>query len=167
MGKYKYAYVVQELGNDGMFRTIDGGVCFTEEGAKKVRKAYKLAAKRVEQFNTKYLNSRLIMKNAETSEKVFERTLSKYVEDIGGMAVKLLSQFLRGLPDRMFLLKGGIVVFVEFKSTGKKPTKIQEYVHKRIQALGFLVLVVDSVETYEKAKNLIDHLIKMQEVYGR
>lgn len=107
------------------------------------------------------------MKSAETSEKVFERTLSKYVDDAGGMAVKLLSQFLRGLPDRMFLLKGGRVLFVEFKSTGKKPTKIQEYVHKRIQALGFLVLVVDSVETYEKAKNLIDHLIKMSEVYGR
>ena len=107
------------------------------------------------------------MKSAETSEKVFERTLSKYVDDIGGMAVKLLSQFLRGLPDRMFLLKGGTVVFVEFKSTGKKPTKIQEYVHKRIQALGFPVLVVDSVEAYEKAKNLIDHLIKMREVYGR
>ena len=107
------------------------------------------------------------MKSAETSEKEFERTLSKYVDDAGGMAVKLLSQFLRGLPDRMFLFKGGIVIFVEFKSTGKKPTKIQEYVHKRIQALGFLVLVVDSVEAYEKAKNLIDHLIKMQEVYGR
>lgn len=107
------------------------------------------------------------MKSAETSEKVFERTLSKYVDDAGGMAVKLLSQFLRGLPDRMFLLKGGRVLFVEFKSTGKKPTKIQEYVHKRIQALGFPVLVVDSVETYEGAKNLIDHLIKMQEVYGR
>lgn len=107
------------------------------------------------------------MKSAETSEKVFERTLSKYVEDIGGMAVKLLSQFLRGLPDRMFLLKGGIVIFVEFKSTGKKPTKIQEYVHKRIQALGFPVLVVDSVETYEETKNLIDHLIKMRKAYGR
>lgn len=107
------------------------------------------------------------MKSSETSEKVFERTLSKYVDDIGGMAVKLLSQFLRGLPDRMFLLKGGVVIFVEFKSTGKKPTKIQEYIHKRIRDLGFPVLVVDSVETYENAKNLIDHLIKMREVYGR
>ena len=107
------------------------------------------------------------MKSAETSEKVFERTLSKYVDDIGGMAVKLLSQFIKGLPDRMFLLKGGIVIFVEFKSTGKNPTKIQKYIHLKMQALGFVVLVVDSVETYEKAKNLIDHLIKMREVYGR
>lgn len=108
------------------------------------------------------------MKSAETSEKVFERTLSKYVDDIGGMAVKLLSQFLRGLPDRMFLLKGGIVVFVEFKSTGKKPTKMQEYIHKRMQALGFPVLVVDSVETYEKAKKIIDIMMNAKEViYGR
>ena len=107
------------------------------------------------------------MKSAETSEKVFERTLSKYVDDIGGMAVKLLSQFLRGLPDRMFLLKGGIVIFVEFKSTGKKPTKIQEYVHKKLRELEFHVLVVDSVETYENAKELINHLRLMREVYGR
>lgn len=107
------------------------------------------------------------MKKDETSEKVFERTLSKYVDDQGGMAVKLLSQFIKGLPDRMYLLHGGVVVFVEFKSTGKRPTKIQEYIHKRIQDLGFPVLVVDSVETHEEARNLIDHLIKMREIYGR
>lgn len=107
------------------------------------------------------------MKKDETSEKVFERELSKFVEESGGMAVKLLSQFIKGLPDRMYLLHGGVVVFVEFKSTGKKPTKIQSYIHAKIQVLGFPVLVVDSVESYEKARNLIDHLIKMREIYGR
>ena len=107
------------------------------------------------------------MKKDETSEKVFERTLSKYVDDQGGMAVKLLSQFIKGLPDRMFLLKGGMVLFVEFKSTGKKPTKIQEYIHKRIQALGFPVLVVDSVESYEMAKRIITNMLKVKEItYG-
>lgn len=108
------------------------------------------------------------MKKDETSEKVFERELSKFVEEREGMAVKLLSQFIKGLPDRMFLLPGGVVVFVEFKSTGKKPTKIQEYIHKRIHALEFQVLVVDSVETYEEAKKIINHLLTMQKVlYGR
>lgn len=107
------------------------------------------------------------MKKDETSEKVFERELSKFVEESGGMAVKLLSQFIKGLPDRMFLLHGSIVLFIEFKSTGKKPTKIQSYIHAKIQALGFPVLVVDSVETYEEAKKIIDHLIKMREIYGR
>ena len=57
------------------------------------------------------------MKATETSEKVFERTMSKYVENKGGMAVKLLSQFINGLPDRMYLLPGGTAIFVEFKST--------------------------------------------------
>lgn len=98
------------------------------------------------------------MKKEETSEKVFERELSKYVDDTGGMAVKLLSQFIKGLPDRMFLLPGGVVVFVEFKSTGKKPTKIQSYIHAKMQALGFLVYVVDSVESYEEVKGLIKQL---------
>lgn len=107
------------------------------------------------------------MKKDETSEKVFERELSKFVEEREGMAVKLLSQFIKGLPDRMFLLHGSIVLFVEFKSTGKKPTKIQSYIHAKIQALGFPVFVVDSVETYEEAKKIIDHLIKMREIYGR
>lgn len=107
------------------------------------------------------------MKKDETSEKVFELELSKFVAERGGMAVKLLSQFIKGLPDRMYLLHGGVVVFVEFKSTGKKPTKIQSYIHAKLQALGFPVLVVDSVETHEEARNLIDHLIKMREIYGR
>lgn len=107
------------------------------------------------------------MKKDETSEKVFERELSKFVEENEGMAVKLLSQFIKGLPDRMYLLHGSIVLFVEFKSTGKKPTKIQSYIHAKIQALGFPVFVVDSVETYEEAKKIIDHLIKMREIYGR
>lgn len=98
------------------------------------------------------------MKKAETSEKVFERELSKFVEESGGMAVKLLSQFIKGLPDRMFLLPGGAVVFVEFKSTGKRPTKIQSYIHAKIRALGFLVYVVDSVESYEEIKGLIKQL---------
>lgn len=98
------------------------------------------------------------MEKEETSEKVFERELSKFVEESGGMAVKLLSQFIKGLPDRAFLLPGGAVVFVEFKSTGKRPTKIQSYIHAKIRALGFLVYVVDSVESYEEIKGLIKQL---------
>lgn len=108
------------------------------------------------------------MKKEETSEKVFERELSKYVDDNGGMAVKLLSQFIKGLPDRMFLLHGGVVVFVEFKSTGKKTTKIQTYIHTKIRVLGFPVFVVDSVGSYEETKRIIDHLMTIKRTtYGR
>ena len=99
------------------------------------------------------------MKATETSEKVFERTLSKYVNDNGGIAVKLLSQFVNGLPDRMYLLPGGRALFVEFKSTGKKPTRIQEHIIGRIRKIGFTVLVVDSPEAYKNAVLYIDMLL--------
>lgn len=101
------------------------------------------------------------MKENETSEKVFERTMSKYVNDKGGIAVKLLSQFVNGLPDRMYLLPGGRALFVEFKSTGKKPTRIQEHIIGRIRKLGFTVLVVDSPESWKEAVSGVDKLLEV------
>lgn len=99
------------------------------------------------------------MKANETSEKVFERTFSKYVNDNGGIAVKLLSPFVNGLPDRLYLLPGGRALFVEFKSTGEKPTRIQEHIIGRIRKLSFTVLVVDSPETYKNAVLYVDMLL--------
>lgn len=54
LGKDLSVYTVQELGNDGVFRTIEGGYAKDREGAEKIRKAYKITAKRVEQFNAKF-----------------------------------------------------------------------------------------------------------------
>ncbi len=47
-------HLVQELGNDGMFRTIVGGVCYSREDADKVRARYKRVAKDVNAFNKKF-----------------------------------------------------------------------------------------------------------------
>lgn len=54
LGKDLSVYTVQELGNDGVFRTIEGGYAKDREGAEKIRKAYKLTTKRVQQFNDKF-----------------------------------------------------------------------------------------------------------------
>lgn len=99
------------------------------------------------------------MKATETSEKVFERTMSKYVESRGGVAVKLLSQFMNGLPDRMYLLPGGTAIFVEFKSTGCKPRPIQRVILHRIAALDFNVRVVSNPDEYNDLKELIDFYV--------
>lgn len=99
------------------------------------------------------------MKKTETSEKAFERGMSKEVERNGGMAVKLLSQFINGLPDRLYLLPGGTAVFVEFKSTGKRPTVLQGLVMQRIKRLGFEVHVVSNLEEYYTVLNHIGLLI--------
>lgn len=47
-------HLVQELGNDGMFRTIVGGVCYSRQDADKVRARYKRVAKDVNAFNKKF-----------------------------------------------------------------------------------------------------------------
>lgn len=88
----------------------------------------------------------LIIKDNHTSEKYIERSLVKYVEASGGLCIKLLTNHFLGLPDRMVLLPGGKIYFVELKSAGQKPRKIQTFVHNKLRDLGFTVLVIDNVE---------------------
>ena len=78
------------------------------------------------------------------SEKTLEAALVKGVKARGGEAVKLTSQFHRGLPDRLVLLPYRTIAFVELKSTGQKRTALQEAVGEQLGALGFRVFVIDS-----------------------
>ena len=81
------------------------------------------------------------------SEKTLEARLRREVEKLGGMALKLSAQMHRGLPDRLILMPGGKAFFAEIKTTGKKPTLLQQKCHRELRALGFFVWVVDSSET--------------------
>lgn len=51
----------------------------------------------------------------------------------------------------MILCKGGYVGFAEIKTTGKKPTKIQLYIHDKLRSLGFEVFVIDDIESRDRA----------------
>ena len=92
------------------------------------------------------------MKKQE-SEKLVERTLYNYTKEKGGLCIKLLTAFFQGLPDRLVLLPGGKVIFVELKTTGEKPRKIQVIVMDKLRKLGFSVYVI---ATCEKARECID-----------
>lgn len=91
-----------------------------------------------------------------TSEKVIERKLVELVKLNGGMCVKLLCDQLIGLPDRMCLFPGHKIVFVELKTTGRKPKRIQAYMHNKLRALGFRVEVIDTVES---VINFVDDIV--------
>lgn len=80
------------------------------------------------------------------NEKVLERYLCSEVKKLGGWAVKLLSGLVTGLPDRLILLPGGVVAFVEVKTTGKKLKAIQVVRSNQLKSLGFRVEVLDSKE---------------------
>lgn len=54
-------------------------------------------------------------------ENRIERHLAMSVKKMGGMAVKFVSPGLDGVPDRIVLLPGRKIAFVELKAPGKKP----------------------------------------------
>lgn len=94
------------------------------------------------------------MKQIE-SEKVIERKLVEAVKLKGGMCIKLLTNQFTGLPDRMCLFPNEIIVFVELKTTGQKPRKIQLLVHNKLRVLGFKVEVIDTLDGVDNFINSI------------
>lgn len=83
-------------------------------------------------------------------EKQIEKKLRMEVEKMDGIAVKLQSQYYTGLPDRMILMPGGKIRFVELKTTGKKSTPRQKIVHRELVGLGFQVNVIDDEAGLQK-----------------
>lgn len=92
------------------------------------------------------------------SEKLVERKLVESIKKHGGMCIKLLCNHILGLPDRLCLLSDGKIAFVELKTTGEKPRKIQEVIHKKLRALGFRVEVIDTVKGVE---DFIDDFVNL------
>lgn len=80
------------------------------------------------------------------SERDIERKLREKVKKAGGWCVKWVAPGNAGVPDRICLLPGGRVVFVELKDKGKKPRPLQVATIGRIRKLGFRVEVIDSEE---------------------
>lgn len=76
-------------------------------------------------------------------EREIERKLVMKVKDRGGLALKFVSPSMTGLPDRIILMEGGLLFFVELKDKGKKPRPLQVKRIEQLRKLGFKVYVVD------------------------
>lgn len=90
------------------------------------------------------------------NEKKIEKKLRLEVDKLGGIAIKLQSQYYTGLPDRMILMPGGRIRFAEIKTTGKRATARQTIVHEELRDLGFKVDVIDDEAGL---RNLLNELI--------
>lgn len=77
-------------------------------------------------------------------ESTIENHLIKQVKAAGGTAYKFVSPGRCGVPDRLVLLPGGRIVFVECKAPGEQPRADQVREHNRLRALGFDVVVLNS-----------------------
>ena len=79
----------------------------------------------------------------DTSEKKIEQHLVRAVKEAGGICPKLVCPAYAGMPDRMALIPGGRVGFVEVKAPGKVPRPLQRQRYRLLGELGFHVYVLD------------------------
>ena len=95
-----------------------------------------------------------ITHHADVSEKAIERYLVEQAKQNGLPCFKYSNPHMVGSPDRLLVLRGGSVIWVELKSKGRKPTKIQQMRLSELTGMGHLVKVIDN-------KADIDDLIKI------
>ena len=79
-------------------------------------------------------------------EKQIETRLVKAVKAEGGMCPKFVSPGMDGMPDRIVLMPGCHIGFVEVKAPGKVPRPLQTNRHRILRGLGFPVFILDDPE---------------------
>ena len=94
--------------------------------------------------------------NNDPLEKDIELAVCKYAKDVGMLAYKFTSPNRAAVPDRIFIVPGGRVFFIEFKRKGKEPTPQQHREHERLMSKGVDVYVIDNILD---GKELIDSII--------
>lgn len=77
-------------------------------------------------------------------ERAIEQTLVREVKKAGGIAPKFTSPGTAGMPDRLIILPGGHICFVELKAPGKKPRPLQVRQMDRLNQLGCMVRTLDN-----------------------
>ena len=87
-----------------------------------------------------------VQKGIRNAKKQIEQKLVQETRKCGGICPKFTSPGFAGMPDRMMLLPGGKIGFVEVKAPGENPRPLQMARHRLLRRLGFKVYVLDGVE---------------------
>jgi hypothetical protein len=83
-------------------------------------------------------------------ERQIEQQLKKAVSRIGGLCLKFTSPGCAGVPDRVVLLPGGRLIFVEIKRPGEVPRPLQMKRLLQLTALGLSAVWIDRYEAIEE-----------------
>ena len=102
-------------------------------------------------YNT-FLNSAAarIKRHTETRESDIEEAFNKHASLRGCMSLKLVILKQGGFPDRTVLCPNGKIFFIEFKRAGKKQSRLQVVIQKKLEQLGFSYFVCDRIGQAEK-----------------
>lgn len=85
-----------------------------------------------------------LARHAEVSEKAIERYLVERARLAGMLCLKYSNPNMTGYPDRLLVTPGGGVVWVELKSRGRRPAKIQLARMAQLMRMGHKVAVIDN-----------------------
>ena len=77
-------------------------------------------------------------------EKDIEKKVCDYAKEKGMLVYKFTSPARRGVPDRLFVVNGGRIFFIEFKAPGKLLSPAQEREHYRLAQHGVDVYTTDN-----------------------
>lgn len=75
-------------------------------------------------------------------ERDIEQQLRRQIESMGGKAFKFTSPGNDGVPDRLAVLPGGLIYFIELKTSRGRTTRLQEWQQEQLRALGCRVRVI-------------------------
>jgi hypothetical protein len=98
-------------------------------------------------------------------EKDIESKLRKEIKAIGGLCLKWESPGYTGVPDRIILLPGAHIIFVELKAPGKKERKRQVYVQSVLRSLGFVVY--SSIDSVDKVSTIVNKCKEVLKADGK
>jgi hypothetical protein len=79
-------------------------------------------------------------------EKQIEKAVCDYAKSKGILVYKFSSPGHAAVPDRMFILPGGRMFMIEFKSAKGKVTPAQQREHERLRGHEVPVHVVNNVD---------------------
>lgn len=100
-------------------------------------------------------------------ESSLESKFRKRIKALGHgvLCLKFVSPGFTGVPDRIILLPGAHVVFVELKQRGEKERKRQSYVQGLLLKLGFPVFsAVDREEKVDAVVAYCEAVIRHEEI---
>lgn len=75
-------------------------------------------------------------------ERDIEQWLRRQIESMGGQAFKFTSPGNGGVPDRLAVLPGGLIYFIELKTSKGRLAPLQVWQQNRLAALGCQVRTI-------------------------
>ena len=101
-----------------------------------------------------------IRKETGMKERDIEVLLREGVKQLGGKAYKWVSPGNAGVPDRIVILPGGKVIFIELKQENGRLTRLQKVQQQTLRGMGAVAVTLRGAED---VKMYLDVLKEMME----